>query len=503
MTTNEEVNRLVEKLSPLPAGVDKWIYSDVVENAYIIFDNRQGKAVCTRCGKEFPTKKLTNVKHNEKTHCPKCGAAAEYKAGHYGRKKLTEYFRILVFTRRGKSVYGTLHEITVGFEPFGRPILHKWLAAMYVFKENKQIYYKHHKSWSFGNEYWTESYDVRMPTPPRGHYYYPAKFEYTELYTDNLESVFTKSCLKYHYDAEFFTNHEIGPREMINYINQSLKYPAIELLRKAGYTNLVLNRIRGNSGCLGATNIKGKNLESILKLPRRWRKKVKSLDMTHAELRVFQQLSEEFKAIADHEFLRQYMCSEWYRRDVERFVSMEKAVQYIKTQGHSISLYKDYLVAAHSIGEDMSSKVILFPKNFMQEHDRVTSLQKVQEDEQSRRAMAEVVEKIKRQFPLYQQGSFLIRVAESQNELNEESKALSHCVRTYGEKVAKGKTMIFFIRRIDEPDIPFYTLELNNKREMVQCRGNRNCNMTEEVKTFVDGWLEYINKKSKKKKEAA
>ena len=94
MATNEEVNRLVQKLPPEPASVDKWIYSDVIENAYIIFDNKQGKAVCTRCGKEFSIKNLTYIKHNEKTHCPKCGADAEYKAAYYGRKKLTEYFRI-------------------------------------------------------------------------------------------------------------------------------------------------------------------------------------------------------------------------------------------------------------------------------------------------------------------------------------------------------------------------------------------------------------------------
>jgi len=37
---------------------------------------------------------------------------------------------------------------------------------------------------------------------------------------------------------------------------------------------------------------------------------------------------------------------------------------------------------------------------------------------------------------------------------------------------------------------------------MIQCRGERNCAMTEEVKAFVDEWLETIQKRQKKKKEA-
>lgn len=502
MTKTEEVNELLKKLPLAPTGVEKWVHEHVVENAYIIFNNKQNEMVCTRCGKHFSRKYSTNVKHNTKTHCPKCGTEAIYKAKHYGRKNLTEYFRVLLLTHRGKTVYGTLFEITAEFEPYGRPILSKWLSALYVFKENEQHYYKHYPGWGYGYERWEEKAQISLPHPPRGSFYYAGKFERTELYMDNLENVFTKSCLKYHYDRDFFDAYEITAYEMIPYISQSLNYPAIELLRKAGFERLVINRI-DHMGPKHAINIRGKNLKVILRLPKRWHRKVKEQNLSLGELYEFQRLDEQTKGVADQEFLQECLKASWYREDIEHFVPMAKAVRYVGMQHGSISMYRDYLEAAYEIGEDIDSKKVLYPKDLRTAHDRAVSMRKVQRDVASKRSMEETVMKLLEEFPKYEKDGFLVRVAESQQELNDESQALTHCVRTYGEKMAKGQTMIFFVRKATEPDKPYYTLELSTKRTLLQCRGDHNCAMTEEVKTFVDGWLEYIRRKPKKKKEAA
>lgn len=76
-----------------------------------------------------------------------------------------------------------------------------------------------------------------------------------------------------------------------------------------------------------------------------------------------------------------------------------------------------------------------------------------------------------------------IRLPNRLEELKKEGEALHHCVGTYMERVRKGETMIFFIRRKEEPEKPYYTLEWHGK--VVQCRGSHNCDMTPEVKAFV------------------
>ena len=61
---------------------------------------------------------------------------------------------------------------------------------------------------------------------------------------------------------------------------------------------------------------------------------------------------------------------------------------------------------------------------------------------------------------------------------------MHHCVGGYVNNVVDGKTIILFIRKEEEPDKPYYTLEW--KGRVIQCHGMCNCDMTEKVKKFVD-----------------
>ena len=47
--------------------------------------------------------------------------------------------------------------------------------------------------------------------------------------------------------------------------------------------------------------------------------------------------------------------------------------------------------------------------------------------------------------------------------------------------------------------MPYYTLQLSPDFKVVQCRGDHNRDMTEEVKQFVQKWAVFVNKQTKKK----
>ena len=98
---------------------------------------------------------------------------------------------------------------------------------------------------------------------------------------------------------------------------------------------------------------------------------------------------------------------------------------------------------------------------------------------------------------------FILKIAESQEDLNVESSVLGHCVRTYGDRVAEGKTIIYFIRRSEKPDEPYYTLEIRPEGEFVQCRGEHNCIMTPEVEAFKDMVVAEFNRRLKRKERKA
>ncbi len=106
---------------------------------------------------------------------------------------------------------------------------------------------------------------------------------------------------------------------------------------------------------------------------------------------------------------------------------------------------------------------------------------------------------------IWEKDGFIVRPAKEQEELIKEGLTLHHCVGGYIKQMAAGETAIFFIRSSQEPDKPFYTLELDPKTQLViQCRTDHNSSYERqpEIKKFVDTWLKKVVRKDKKKKIA-
>ena len=75
-------------------------------------------------------------------------------------------------------------------------------------------------------------------------------------------------------------------------------------------------------------------------------------------------------------------------------------------------------------------------------------------------------------------------------DLAVEGITLHHCVKSYIERVADGKTNIMFIRKKEEPTIPFFTVEVSNNGNIEQVHGfaNRNADTEPGLTKFVKEW---------------
>ena len=154
-------------------------------------------------------------------------------------------------------------------------------------------------------------------------------------------------------------------------------------------------------------------------------------------------------------------------------------------QGQSdVILYEDYLRSARALGWDLSRKNIMFPKDLKAAHDEAAELLEIEKNSEiDKRISAHAVD------IEYRTDDLAIICAKSQGELNEESRVLHHCVRTYGEKVASGRTLIYFVRKTSEINLPYYTLEIDPLTgKVIQCRGEHNRSMTPEVEAFRNGF---------------
>lgn len=174
-----------------------------------------------------------------------------------------------------------------------------------------------------------------------------------------------------------------------------------------------------------------------------------------------------------------------------------RVLRYLRRQQREWTLLRDYWRMSGRLGRDLTDNLVRWPRDLLLAHDRVTEEQKARKE----KALQEKFQaRYRRLEPLsLQLGELLIRPCRDQGELIAEGKALHHCVASYAKDHAGGKTAIFFIRRQDKPQEPYFTLELDEKRRIVrQNRGLRNCDPPEEVQKFVIQWLNWIRKGEKK-----
>ena len=235
-------------------------------------------------------------------------------------------------------------------------------------------------------------------------------------------------------------------------------------------------------------------------------------------------LSEDWRLIKDEQmYSLDKLCSEtllapsaiggYTSRTWRGGLSVMRCLRYLDKQKSDITTLMDYWQMAHQAGLDIRDEHIQLPKNLKREHDRLVEAARIAK---KRKKQAEI-ESRRPQFeqvvaPLeawsWTDGEMCIRPVHTEQELMDEGSALQHCVGGYGPTVAKGDSCIFFIRRAEQPDVPWFTLQVDLKKlTEIQNHGLRNIAPPEEVKEFVNRWFEHVRElkagEKKKRKETA
>ena len=193
-----------------------------------------------------------------------------------------------------------------------------------------------------------------------------------------------------------------------------------------------------------------------------------------------------------------------------------RTIRYLSRQKSDWRTLRDYRRMAAEDGRDLTDNLVCWPRNLAASHQRQIAereaIRNRKEAEKRAREQAERKEKFRERLAVleelsFQQDGLLIRPCADEDELRQEGKELHHCVGSYAKDHASGKTAILFIRKVEAPDKPFFTLEFDEKRQTVrQNRGLRNCDRTPEVAAFERAWLDWLKKgnpKLPKKKGAA
>lgn len=264
------------------------------------------------------------------------------------------------------------------------------------------------------------------------------------------------------------------------YVELYKKYPKIELLAKGGMYRLIT----------GARylNFKGKSFEQIFKISDCWKEDIKKLDISDILIirKTNIQTLNELKLLKECKRFNYKYINKYFNSKTTKYI--DKYLLDFSLSDFPYNIYNDYLRMAEEIGCQMERNSVLFPKILHEAHDNMINQYQEFKDNEVNEGIEKTAKKLmKYKFNL--DGLFIVP-AMNNKELINESRVLDHCVRTYASRVSKGETGILFIRKEEEPETPFVTLELKGKR-VVQVRGYKNNvhnPLDQSVIDFVHKW---------------
>lgn len=170
-----------------------------------------------------------------------------------------------------------------------------------------------------------------------------------------------------------------------------------------------------------------------------------------------------------------------------------------------VSDYNDYLGQLEKLEYDLTDALNLFPENLSKTHANLSLILAIKKDKKKKKTFYNSAKK----YDVFnaEHDGLVIGAITDIAELKKEGIALHHCVGGYDDRVISGNSVIFAIRKIEEKDVPYVTLELSPKDlRIVQYRGienNRNVPMSKEVDEFVEWWKEYIKTVGRKARKTA
>ncbi|EOK17285.1 PcfJ protein [Enterococcus faecalis EnGen0338] len=311
--------------------------------------------------------------------------------------------------------------------------------------------------------------------------YMSSAYTNTVFYPNNWqENLTTNSELKY-LKLPVISRQELA--HIYKYRNE------IEFLQKIGATTLANEILFNDERNVFGTWHKKVDMRIITK---NWLKankqRLKTTNPTFHMLMLEKTLKE--RKVARIEGIENYLHYSQIKQ-LPKEVNLTKFQHWFMRKGERFSYYMDYLHMLEELNTPFTDDV-LFPKNLQLAHDNATNTLNLLERELEEQQYQERKKQLKALETEIDDLLFL--APHSLQEIVEEGQVLHHCVGSqhYLEQHTNGTTTIIFIRRKEEPSMPYFTLEYRNQ-QVTQIQGKRNRQeVPEKIKQAVRQWQENL-----------
>ena len=479
---------------------------------YIFYDYQRkapGHAYCTACRHEV---RIAAAKHNTSGLCPRCKKKITFKCrGRRGRIFDRETVQVLQ-KAEGNGLVLRIIKVYRSFADSDIPNHFEiWENARQFITLSSSgqcsvdAYYYHYKA-GYDLTPWCNGY---RPVFDRWKYNFTADMSGV-LYQRNLSDTLKDTPWAYSQLEAFSGIASFSG--VATFLSAYIKRPKIEHLIKMKLYRLVSGIIYGgySYSALQAINFNGENMRAILGIDRPYFPLLRELNPSIDQLHLIRQLLQ-----ADHkpstEQIKWFIASKISNADAAKellaHMSVHKLQRYVEQQfapedeaalkrvdyykiNTLITDYHDYLCMCKELQYDVKNSFILFPRELKAAHDSVAKTLKDKRTAEHEKAIAGSFDEWQKRYQ-YQSKELMMIPPHSAKEIVDEGAALHHCVRLYVKNVAEKKSVILFVRSVDEPDKSLCTVEVKDG-QVTQARGFDNEEPPAQITAFIEQWKQRV-----------
>lgn len=527
------VNARMNQVPEVPEDLMEWIDKRELGGMnFSIKDRETGKWSCTACGKEFDEKKLirpdkTKARNNDMITCPFCQEKIKLMTR---KKKIEKKVHFCIIQPIDDKISVARHCEALIYCEAGqkKSITAKENVRIILYKnpgiKKCSLYYAQCFTWRImmPGEKYIEWFDIRNPINRSADY-----MEY--LYDGGIEEALKNTA--YEPWTRLFREFAVSGqkleynRMMIAYNNENY-IRVMELLYRGRFFKLLEQEswnisVWHQGEYEGQLHVSGDDIESVFDIGDRQKiNRIREANGGEDMLEWMRWSDKNRQKISDKALswiaangievrMVKYMTEYFSVEQIMNYVERQRRESYIgKSPREVIEQYNDYISMCEKLQKDTTDEMVYRPRELKRRHDEaVMEMERrraeIKAEEYSKRfGEAEaVLQEIKEKYE-YENGEYLIIVPSRIVDIVTEGNYLHHCAGAtdrYFDRIKQHETYICFLRKQEEPDTPYYTVEVEPGGTIRQHRGMYDEEPEIElVKPFLKEWQQVIKKRMKK-----
>ena len=471
----KRIEDLISSFPTVPDDMEKWLKRTIFAENYLFIKRKKKRTdyTCTACNAKSWTKE--KWAHNQTTTCPKCGTYVIVKSR---VQEVQDKQRVTLLQKLNEQRWvERLFVATCTWNKTGKNL--KLYAEICAVVPDGSTYGTVYYGQGFERDEFEQDWWDTNPCNKR--------WGNSFLYPGNLQEVLQMGKLQ---NSGIDIMAKAGRKFEVNKFIATFKTRKyMEYLIKAGCLQIVadiLDQYGWWSVSEKTLKESATTLKELFMLDGNRTNRLKQMDGGIAALKWLQyeqctgsRITKDTLEYLQEQNITPHDCKGF----IAELGSVNRVANYLRKQTikakTTIEIWGDYLSMARDEGLDITDDIVRFPKDLKARHDTLVDIINERKDKERMKAEAAKYRKLNKsilsQLPkakiyFWENEKYIFVPAGKCEELVKEGRTLHHCVGAsdrYMKKMADGESWIVFLRKKENIEKPYYTLEIDKKKDTI------------------------------------